>query len=212
MLVEIDSCAIDDSAATRFAVFLALALGADGLSHRGIGQCTSLGEATTLYAKAAAGWGDALLTSSVQAVASTASFALPTGLPTPSLVTRMDADLVVSVLAPEAATGRAPPPMLLVVDSRTGSGGDAPRLAKVTLGAAVHSWTPMLGSCTLMLENAAHESNTPGFIPQGEPGSLPVVTPGFPGYARCTNSRLGGVLALPLRPGEGALVQLTLYA
>lgn len=213
MLVEIDSCAIDDSAATRFAVFLALALGADGLSHRGVGQCTSLDEATTLYAKAVSGWGDALLTSSLQAVASTTSFPLLTGFPTPTLVTQMDTDLVVSVLAPEmVSTGRAPPPMLLVVDSRHGP-GDAPRLAKVTLNTTVvHSWTPMLGSCTLMLENAAHDSNTPGFIPQGEPGSLPVVTPGFPGYAHCTNSRLGNVLALPLRPGEGMLVQLTFFA
>ena len=150
-----------------------------------------------------------LLNSVVEAVASTASFPLPVALASPSLIVHMDADAIVSVLAPEDV-GRTPP-MLLIVDSR--DAGDSSRLVTVTLDRdTVHSWTPVLGSCTLMLENAAHNSNTPGFIPLGEPGSLPVVTPGFPGYAQCTNSRLGHVLTLPLRPGEGMLVQLTFYA
>ena len=104
-----------------------------------------------------------------------------------SLVIQMSDHLAVGVFQPVGTDGKInvtkSPPLLYVLDTREGEGGEISasplRTANLTLNASVSAWTPLVGS----------------------------VAKGFPS---CEKSVLGNQPLLPLQPGQAVLIGLTM--
>jgi hypothetical protein len=104
-----------------------------------------------------------------------------------SLVIQMSDHLAVGVFQPVGTDGKInvtkSPPLLYVLDTREGEGGEISasslRTANLTLNASVSAWTPLVGS----------------------------VAKGFPS---CEKSVLGNQPLLPLQAGQAVLIGLTM--
>jgi len=199
--VQVEGCeksAKDVQASSRFAAFAAVAFGAKGIVHTGIGQpdCTDISVARSIYANAITQWtARQLLTKKATQVFSSMPFDLAGAHKANNsrghIVQNMDDRLLVSVFESSSRSSKwhsrregvqtiskAPPPMLLVVDGR--EEGDV-RTTHLELDSQVYSATPMVGDRQA-------------------------------GFEECRQADLGSTVRVHLAPGEGVLLMLNMYA